>query len=62
MTQLRPSQRRKKYLPASCAPEKPAIEPRFDGDKKLIKRAEDLAWQMNFAKMKLNHWHDLDNF
>jgi len=41
--------------------EKPASVERFNGDKKLKKRAADLAWQMNFAKMKLNHWHDIDN-
>lgn len=41
--------------------EKPVSVERFKDDKKLKKRAADLAWQMNFAKMKLNHWHDLDN-
>jgi len=61
MIHLRPIFAPQKSLPVPKTIEKPASVERFKGDKKLKKRAEDLAWQMNFAKMKLNHWHDLDN-
>jgi len=61
MTQPRPTPRRQKFLPGLYPALQPASEARFKGDKTLKKRADDLAWQMNFAKMKLNHWHDLDN-
>ena len=61
MTQLRPKPTRQKFLTRNSAIPKPASNAEFKEDKKLKKRADDLAWQMNFAKMKLNHWHDLDN-
>jgi len=61
MIQLRPIYAPQKSVPVPAKIEKPASVERFNGDKKLKKRAADLAWQMNFAKMKLNHWHDIDN-
>jgi len=61
MLNLRPIYTPQKSLPIPAEIEKPTSLEGFKGDKKLKKRAEDLAWQMNFAKMKLNHWHDLDN-
>ena len=62
MTQRRSTSKRQKFLPEHKAIQKPGTSERIHGEKKLKKRADDLAWQMNFAKMKLNHWHDLDNF
>ena len=61
MINLRPIFTPQKSLPVPKMIEKPVSVERFKDDKKLKKRAADLAWQMNFAKMKLNHWHDLDN-
>jgi len=61
MTQLRRPSKRQKFLPELQFVQDSAHSERVRGDKKLKKRADDLAWQMNFAKMKLNHWHDLDN-
>ena len=61
MSQLRPINIRPKYLAGPNSRPEPVSEVRFEGDKKRKKRANDLAWQMNFAKMKLSHWHDLDN-
>ena len=33
----------------------------FRTQKQLGKRADDLSWQIKFAKMKLHHWTDVDD-
>ena len=33
----------------------------FRAQKQLDKRADDLSWQIKFAKMKLHHWTDVDD-
>lgn len=34
---------------------------RFSEQKTRRRRADDLAWQIKFALMKLHHWSDVDN-
>lgn len=34
----------------------------FRAAKKLQRRTEDIDWQIRFARMKLHHWHDVDNW
>ena len=51
---------KKAHLSANDNIEIAASGMRLSEQKTLRKRADDLAWQVKFAAMKLHHWNDPD--